>query len=331
LSNNKTSSEARVSRILSQEFVRSRILPLVSDPSGTATNTEVTASLIRDIGTGRFTVEYRIGGRPRVFAKLYQDDAGNRSYRVLRGLWNAGFDDGGTYQIPKPLDYSETDRVLIMGGVEGSEMTSLIGGEESLLVEGVRRAARWLARLHCSVVREGREGDFSAELLKLSNRLIKAVGQHPQESRGLLEMTRDLRRLAKHLPERRQVVQIHGRFRYDHVLLGRDSVGVIDWDRSCPSDPALDLAEFLHLMRSITFKVTGDVNRAEKPTRAFLEEYSALAPQGAANLSFYWGYYVLVSLSRNIKNHQDHDAETKAKVLFHRTDFEDVMKGRYLP
>lgn len=303
-----------------------RICPLLPELSGVPV---VRTNLVRNIGTGRVTVEYLIGDHTRVFAKLYSDDAGALSYAVLKGLWDEGSASGEQYGIPEPLAYSPAEKLLIMRGVEGEELTSQIFANGSGLIESARTAAGWLARLHGSAVRVGRAGDFSAELLKLSSRMIKTVGEHPREWERLLDLNRKLAELAKLLPQRRRLVQVHGRFRHDHVFVGSGGVAVIDWDRSCPWDPAIDMAEFLHLLRMAIFKNSGDPGRVEPPTRAFLEEYLARLPDHAANLSFYWGFYILYSLSRNIKNRLDDDPEADAKIEFHQREFEDVVSGRF--
>lgn len=320
--------ESRTAQIMGEDFIAARICLLLPELSGSAAPV-VRTNLVRNIGTGRVTVEYRIGDHARVFAKLYSDDVGAQSYAVLKGLWDEGSASGEQYRIPEPLSYSPAEKLLIMRGVEGAELTSYIFANGSGLVESVGKAARWLARLHSSAIRVGGEGDFSAELLKLSNRMIKTVGEHPREWERLLELNRKLAELAKLLPQRRRLVQVHGRFRHDHVLVGSDGVSVIDWDRSCPWDPAIDLAEFLHLLRMAIFKNTGNPARVEPPTRAFLEEYLARLPDHAANLSFYWGFYILYSLSRNIKNKLDDDPESDAKIEFHLREFEDVVSGRF--
>jgi hypothetical protein len=320
--------ERRTVEIMSDEFVAERIFPLVPELSGLQVP-EVKALLVRDIGTGRATVEYRIGDSIRLFAKLYSDDLGAHCYAVLKTLWDEGVARGERYRIPEPLYYSPDDKLLITGAVEGAPLTSYIGSDEAALVEGARESARWLARLHSSSVRVGKEGDFSAELLKLATRLVKAIGRKHREWERLLDLTQKLRELAKPISEKRRIVQAHGRFRHDHVFVGRDGVSVIDWDRSCPWDPAIDLAEFLHLLRLDIFNMTGNPALTGPPARAFLEEYVSRLPENAANLAFYWGFYILHTLSHNIMGRPDDDPRSNAKIGFHQKEFEEVVSGRF--
>jgi len=323
--------ESRLSEIATEDFITKRIYPLLPELSGRHSDgSNVRAKIVRNIGTPRATVEYQIGDHVRVFAKLYSDNLGAHSYAVLKSLWDDGFGREEKYQIPQPLSYSPDDKLLIMRSVDGTDLSSYIGSNERGLIEGARGAARWLAKLHSSTIRVGREGDFSAELLRLSNRLIKAVGQHPEEWEMLLDLTEQLRELARAIPEKRKVAQIHGRFHHDHIFVGSDSVALIDWDLSCPSDPAIDLAEFLHLLRSKIFKETGNAGKAEEPARAFLEEYLSRLPDCPGNLTFYWAFNILFTLSRSIKKRRRDDAESNAKINFYHKEFESVISGRFM-
>src|SRR5256885_11981013 len=61
---------------------------------------------------------------------------------------------------------------------------------------------------------------------------------------------------------------------------------VIDLDRSRPSDPAQDLGEYIHRMRTKKYKASGGESRAEEATEAFLEEYGAKLPGNLINLPY---------------------------------------------
>ena len=65
-------------------------------------------------------------------------------------------------------------------------------------------------------------------------------------------------------------VQTHGRFHYEHIFVNGGPVTVIDFDRSLPSDPAKDLAEFLSMLRVRAFKRMGTTATVDAATRLFL-------------------------------------------------------------
>jgi hypothetical protein len=321
--------EHRLSEMMTGGFVRKRILPLLPEYSSSVEPPPCGTPMIRG-GLGR-TVEYRIGEETAIFAKLYSNrDLGEHAYSVLEGLRKHGFATDQDCHIPEPLSYSPEDGLLITRGVKGVALISCLASSPADLAEHARKAARCLIKLHGSSVRFGSEGDSSAELLKMSNQLIKAIGHHPHEGRRLLLLTRKLRELAKAIPSRRHVVQTHGRFRHAHVFLESDSVSVMNWDKSCPSDPAIDVADFLHLLRRDTFRKTKSPDRADRATRAFLEEYSGAFPQHIANLAFFWGLNLLTMLCGHIKDRRGDDPAMEARILHAQKDFEDVMEGRFL-
>ena len=53
---------------------------------------------------------------------------------------------------------------------------------------------------------------------------------------------------------------------------------MIDVDRSVPADPARDLAEFIHRLRSTILRDAGAMKQADLLTSAFLDEYAAHKP-----------------------------------------------------
>ena len=79
-------------------------------------------------------------------------------------------------------------------------------------------------------------------------------------------------REGKQGPGQVPAVQTHGRFHYEHIFVNGGPVTVIDFDRSLPSDPAKDLAEFLSMLRVRAFKRMGTTATVDAATR-LPEEY----------------------------------------------------------
>ena len=106
---------------------------------------------------------------------------------------------------------------------------------------------------------------------------------------------------------------------------------MIDLDRSAPGDPARDLAEFVHRMRSTMRREDVDVTEADMLTRAFLRTYAAENPEGVKNVPFRMGFLVLVSMCRHIKRmHKLDPAEAKATLEYYDAEFEEAVSNRYL-
>ena len=107
---------------------------------------------------------------------------------------------------------------------------------------------------------------------------------------------------------------------------------MIDLDRSRPSDPARDVAEFVHRLRR---QLTGDGRSSaevEAATGAFLDAYAAAVPDAAAwlaNLRFHWARFVFHSMNRKLK--KGDSPEDDAAVETYRADFGALVDGRLLP
>jgi aminoglycoside phosphotransferase (APT) family kinase protein len=165
--------------------------------------------------------------------------------------------------------------------------------------------------------------------LKLSDRLAKAAAAHPEELRHLLDLLGKMEEVAD---RRRPVepVQGHGQFRPIHVFLGAGGVTVIDLDRSGPGDPARDVAEFIHRLRSALGRDGGAGPHADALTTVFLREYADRAPGRLGNLPFYHGFQVLVSLCRHMKRLDPDDPARPAMLDFYARELEAVTSGRLL-
>ena len=197
----------------------------------------------------------------RLFAKLYADESGVHAYEVLRNLWAGGFDRNKCYQVPEPLCFVVEYQLLLMREARGETLASYLNRDHCKAVTGVRKAARWLLQLHNSPLRIGKVDQPWYMFLKLSDRLAKAAASHPQELKRLTAM---LVQLGEHTERREEgeAVQGHGQFRPIHVFLSGETVTVIDVDRSVPLDPAKDLAEFVHRLRSTILRGSGSMELA---------------------------------------------------------------------
>jgi hypothetical protein len=298
------------------DFIARRILPLL-DGSVSDWAAACQTTVLQNTGTGRLTLRYELGGAT-LLAKLYTDELGDRSYQVLRALWNGGFDSCSAYQVPQPLGFLPDHNLLIMRQVPGKPISTALEGDRSIdLVAGSRAAARWLATLHRSSLRMGRpEADWdSFKLFRMSSRLIKAAAAKPEH----LDMARDLLDLVSErilkLPENRPLVQTHGRYHHDHIFVAPQAVAVIDLDRCCPSDPGKDVAEFLRVLRSTAFKRALDMAPVDEATSAFLQEYLAQVPEAAVSLGCYWSLFMFHSFLGTLKKHRDKEKRVWQELL----------------
>ncbi len=285
---------------------------------------------VQNDGTGAATIEYTVRASTKLFAKLYMDDSGAHAFSVLRKLWEDRFGSLYPYQVPEPLCFLPEHNLLLMREARGECLASCLNQDMSRASEGMKRAAKWLLDLHSSSVRVGEPDKPWYVFLKLADRLSKAVASHPEELRRLLAMLDQLRELETCRSER-TLVQIHGQFRPIHVFLDNEVVTVIDLDRSHPADPAIDLAEFVHRLRSTIYRADGAIDQANYLTKTFLEEYAEQSPYRLDGLAFFWGYHVLVSLCRHVKHLCADDPQWERTINFYLSEFEVAMSNNRFP
>jgi aminoglycoside phosphotransferase (APT) family kinase protein len=232
-----------------------------------------------------------------VFAKRYADGLGAHTYLVQRTFWDNGFGTGSRFRVPEPLAFLPEQNLFLMRKSPGMSLATLLGKDSGEWKAGVREAARWLAAFHRSPLRVGDpepEWD-SLKTFRLATRLVKAAAARPSERMLFLDIMQMLKERFAALPAGRPVVQTHGRFHHDHVFLSPDAVTVIDLDRSRPTDPSKDVAEFVRVLRLAAFRAGVEQALTDKITDAFLAQYLALVPEAAAGLPHYWLSFLVLS------------------------------------
>jgi phosphotransferase family enzyme len=324
----------RAVEITRPEFIERVVCPIASNESArTKPSPDCQASIVQDRGTGRITVRYQFDDEILVFGKLYSDELGPHSFRVLKGLWEAGLGEGALYQVTKPLAYMPEYNLLLMSAAAGTPLMSLVGEDGPEFLAHIRQAARWLVRLHRVPLRVGRAESLweSLKLFRVVRRLTKAAARVPHERKRLIEMVDALCRAGKRGPGQVPAVQTHGRFHYEHIFVNGGPVTVIDFDRSLPSDPAKDLAEFLSMLRVRAFKRTGTTATVDAATRLFLEEYLSHLPGNGVNLTVHWGAFLLLNMFHYVKKYEPDNEAFDRLMQFYAREFDAVLSGELVP
>jgi aminoglycoside phosphotransferase (APT) family kinase protein len=322
--------EQRAEDIARPEFIARTVYPLATGRSGSAAPPCETA-VVRNTGTGRLTISYRFGDGTVVYGKLYSDDLGPHSYRVLRELWDGGFGAGSPHQVSEPLAFLPDRNFVLLRAAAGEALLSLVGQEHPDLIARAREAARWLVALHRSSLRLGpAESQWeSLKLFRIVRRLTKAAARAPEMRVLLTDLVRALCEAGKRTRSVAPAVQTHGRFHYEHIFADGRAVTLIDLDRSVPSDPAKDLAEFVSMLRLKTFKLTGSVAAAEGPTRAFVAEYQAHLPGHGGALGVHWAAFLLLNMLHYVKKPVVDVAARDRMMQFYQGELESALTGTW--
>jgi aminoglycoside phosphotransferase (APT) family kinase protein len=286
-------------------------------------------TVVQNTGTGRLTLRYDFESGQTLYAKLYTDELGAHSYAVMKNLWDNGFDRASRFQVPEPLAFLPDHNFVLMRSVAGSPLADALNGKGPLdLIEGCREAARWLAAFHRSSIRVGElEPDWdSLKIFRICVRLIKAAATRTEERDDLLDSMHVLKARIKDFPARGPIAQTHGRYHHEHVFIGGGVVSVIDLDRSRPTNPAKDVAEFLRVLRMSAFRSAPDMSRADEATEAFLDEYLSEVPEVADSLPYYWSAFLWLSLFGSMKKVAPDDPRRAGLMNFHASEIERAMR-----
>jgi len=322
--------QSRAAALMDREFVERVVFPAAFGKSQEGQQLLPFEADIpqEDRETGRVTIRYRFAGGATVFGKLYPSHEPLPS-QIMRQLWGAGFGEGA-YQVAETIAFIPEHRFLLTRAAPGVPLADLLGAQGPEVIESLRRAARWLVKLHTSPLRLGppETPSGSMRLLTIVRRFLGAAAAVPGSRERLREMLRALCRKGAETAAPAALVQTHGSFHHEHVYLSADTVTVIDFDKSRPADPARDLAEFLTMFRRKTFSKTGDPVLADAPTRAFLEEYAGHLPGHARSLPVYWGAAILFDLLRYRKR-AVRDEALGRMVAFLEQDYDAVLSGAF--
>ncbi|MBI4499369.1 MAG: phosphotransferase [Chloroflexi bacterium] len=260
--------------------------------------------------------EYR-SGEVAVVAKVYSDRArSDHTWAVLRTLTAEGFGVGSPYRIPRPLLRTPDGSVIFM---EAARDAPLSPGDAAAFVTGCRRAGEWLAHLHARAARVGAPTGSSEVLADVHEQLAVA------EERGVVVAAyRDLQERIEHAlarTDRMERVQTHGRFHPGHAFIGPEAITLIDFDRSCPRDPAVDVATFLYRLHTLRLKGKIDAGGVLADAEAaLLQGYGRTPAHLDAYLAAAWFGAVLRTLGKRRADPQEREHRLRySEAQLHRS------------
>lgn len=308
-------------------FIQSRIYPLIRGATDTTASSCI-ASIVRNTGTGRLTIRYGFSHGPLVFAKLYSDELGLHSFRAHQSLWNGGFGDASRHRVPRPLAYLSEHSLLLMLSVEGEPLgTALHAATSHDLASGCRNAAEWLATLHGCPHGTRDEKHSLANLVQqcASHTLLKSPPHRLDTTDAVKDLADTLKARTARLAHHRSTSLVHGRYHLDHVYIGPNATSVIDLDRCRFADPAIDVAEFIRMMRLRAFSDRLEPGRAMIGTAAFLSCYLARHPAVTPHVGCYWAALALSNLLR-IRRHARSSVELECMEQFHMNEIQAALE-----
>jgi aminoglycoside phosphotransferase (APT) family kinase protein len=221
----------------------------------------------------RRCVLLRGSGADRLIAKVYAPGAGaGDAYRRQRAIGAEARARG--FVVPRPLALEADRQVFVMERVPGSSLKQLLGrvgsgGEGARLA---RAAGGALAGFHAVSVETAESRSLDDELMRVQKPLPGVRLVAPELADRADVVLERVISAAEQTPPAGAPVLVHCDYKPSQLLFNRRQVAVVDLDRACRGDAALDVGNFLAQFRKEALLTgNGSLRRLTSP---FLDEYS---------------------------------------------------------
>jgi Phosphotransferase enzyme family len=270
-------------------------------------------------------------GPEMVVAKLQLDEEGARTYAAMQTLWDSPLGKSEHVSIARPLAYTPELGLLIQSAVPEQQNlkefmhAALLSEDEAMMAElaqKLRMTARGLADLHGCGARHGGFVTWSEELSILRAKQAKLVSVMPMLADVTGSVFERLLAAATTAPPD-PFVPVHHSFRPAQVLLANGSMAFIDFDKSCQSEAASDLAMFTTKVRHASLnklRAGADdedddealdvetrlarIARADRLCEMFIAEYEQHAPVSRRRIALWEAlelYSLILSAAKKVK------------------------------
>jgi len=209
-----------------------------------------------------------------VWATAKIGESKKRTFKVLSHLYNKGFNKG-FFQAPRPLDYIKGQNALFYEEAEGNSL-ELILEKNKLPLELFKKLAEFLFQIHSSRFKK-----VKAKTLKIKDykKCLKELKKMTPFCQSILPPLKKIIFL-KELNEGNNF--IHGDFYPSNIIIGKNKIFLIDFDKAGKGNFLLDLLSFyfwFDLQKIKPLKLSS--KEIEKCRNVFLEHYCKLS-----NLNF---------------------------------------------
>jgi hypothetical protein len=248
----------------------------------------------------RCVIEYDLhsGDEPprTVVGKVRAKGPDQRTFSVLRALWESGFDEGARdgIHIPEPLAIVPEYRMVLSAKAPGVSAAEFVNSRNTGYARHIAKAA-W--KLHSAGIPVSKTHTSGDELQILRDRLGKVAVAHPDWAERLERLLNRCEQLVSRLPPA-QPVGIHRDFYPAQVLFDRPRCWLLDLDLYCLGDPAVDIGNFIGHMTEQSLRTAGHPDAFLINEVALRDEY--LRRTGKAVTAEAINTYKLLTVARHI-------------------------------
>ncbi|HEV8649720.1 MAG TPA: aminoglycoside phosphotransferase family protein [Actinomycetes bacterium] len=255
-----------------------------------------------------------------VYAKLYRDGDGARSYRVAVRIADWLAEAGIGVTAARPLAYLPDDEVILYPQVAGIPLSDRFRRPGEALARQLGRAGLALRLLQQAPPRLAEElpgRDFDTEVRAIARAsehvepLLPGVGA---KISGLLDRAREVH---ARLPQEEPGFA-HGDYKTDHLWVSGSGLTLIDFNTCSVADPALDVGKFLADLH--WRHAASDRRGLEWAQRCFLDGYDARASSARMLRARLYEALVLAKITVRRVRLFDPDWAPRTEALIGRAD-----------
>ena len=233
-----------------------------------------------------------------VVGKTHRGGKGRVAHEAMTALWASPLRTAGAAAIAEPLGFDVAGRVLVQGPLaEETTITSLVARTmadpspilRTRVLALVERAGVAAAQLHACGLAGGETVGIDDELAEARGRLDRVAVWFPAPARRL-GLLLDRATLLAHASPASAVGPAHRSLRPAQFLVAGDRLGLIDFDGFCVAEPAIDVALFTMVVRSLAVGVEIGVDRADGPPSSHHPVDDRLAVADGLCAAFVAGY-----------------------------------------
>ena len=211
-----------------------------------------------------------------VFGTTYAKNAGTRTARVMRQLWNSASRRSGQFTVPQPLWYDAGLKTLWHPGIHGTTLDSQpIDRLASMPV--LMRLAHAVAAFHStslSHLRSRTRADLMRRLETVSSLLLRC---QPACRAILVPLLVRLTAQAKMIPVR-PTATLHGQLHTSNLVLTEKTITVMNLDHVCKGHPGQDLGSFIAGLLTWGVARQASLSQIANYAQIFLDRYHQDVP-----------------------------------------------------
>lgn len=195
---------------------------------------------------------------------------GKSGYRMLKALWEAGFqmDSADGISVPEPIGTVGKLQMWLQRKVPGQLATELLATDGAPALG--RRIAEAAHKLHESAIDIEATHSMDKELRILHERLPHVYQADPRLRRRIEQLLRACDELGS-TTRTVSLRPIHRDFYSDQIIVDHDRLYLLDFDLCCNGDPAVDIGNFLGHITEQSIRELGSAD-ALKPVEDCIEQ-----------------------------------------------------------